>query len=171
MTRIIGSIDNAYIYNTAYHLVFSDNQLYVFMTMPGKETRHDMRVASMSNPTRMVPIVNNYSDYRTMKNEVMLLSSENMRRGKEIEEHLDEKLGEEPRSYETIEYATVTSAELSAGTVFSLPHVIIEYGKSKKKFRLNQRNYQGRGKLPDEVFAEYERVLKEALGDRLLVKK
>lgn len=171
MVRVKGAIDNAAIWNTSYHLVFSDSELYQFLTMDGKERRGDLYSASMSNPVRMVPVAGLYSSYNTMKGAVQEVVNENIKRGREIEANIEAHLKEEPPNYTIIRYDEVKKAELSRGSAVSLPHLLLQTKKEKLKFHLVHSNYQGKGALPDDVFSSYENLLREAFQEKLTVKK
>jgi hypothetical protein len=83
---------------------------------------------------------------------------------------MDKYIHENPPNYSVIEYADIKSVELSSGNAFSLPHVEFETSNGKIKLHLVHSNYQGRGKLPDDIFNSYLSTLKAALGDKLVVK-
>ncbi|MCL5803848.1 MAG: hypothetical protein M1306_00910, partial [Candidatus Thermoplasmatota archaeon] len=108
--------------------------------------------------------------YKTTKEEVEMLTFECISRGQEIEKNIDKHIHENPPEYSVIEYTDIKSVELASGNAFSLPHVEFETAKGKMKFHLVHSNYQGRGKLPDDIFNSYLSTLKAALGDKLVVK-
>lgn len=171
MVNIIGSIDNAAIWNTTYHLIFSDNEMYQFLVMTGKEKRSDLFQTQMDNPYRLIPVEGVASNYSVTKQEVEQLTLECLAKGQEIEKNIDKYIGESPPQYSVIEYMDIKSAELSSGTAFSLPHFEIETSKGRIKFHLVHNNFEGRGKLPDNVFSGYSSTLEAALGDKLATKK
>ena len=170
MVNIIGSIDNAAIRNTTYHLIFSDNELYQFLVMTGKEKRSDLFMAQMANPNRLLPVEGAVSNYTTTKQEVEQLSIECISKGQEIEKNLDKYIHENPPKYSVIEYTDIKNVELTSGNAFSLPHVEFDTTKGEIKFHLVHSNFQGRGKLPDDIFNGYLRTLKASLADKLVVK-
>ena len=170
MPNIKGSIDNAAIWNTTYHLIFSDNEMYQFLVMTGKEKRSDLFMAQMANPNRLLPVEGAVSNYTTTKQEVEQLTFECISKGQEIEKNLDKYIHENPPKYSVIEYANIKCVELSSGNAFSLPHVEFETSNGKIKFHLVHSNYQGRGKLPEDIFNSYLSTLKLVLGDKLVVK-
>ena len=170
IVNIIGSIDNAAIWNTTYHLIFSDNEMYQFLVMTGKEKRSDLFQSQMANPSRLIPVEGVVSNYTTTKQEVEQLTFECISKGEEIEKNIDKHIHENPPEYSVIEYTDIKSVELASGNAFSLPHVEFETAKGKMKFHLVHSNYEGRGKLPDDIFNSYLSTLKAALGDRLVVK-
>ena len=170
MVNVIGSIDNAAIWNMTYHLIFSDNEIYQFLVMTGKEKRSDLFMAQMANPNRLLPVDGYISSYKTTKEEVEMLTFECISRGHEMEKNIDKYTHENPPNYSVIEYADIKSVEMSPGNPFSLPHVEFETSNGKIKFHLVHRNYQGRGKLPDDIFNSYLSTLKAALGDKLVIK-
>ena len=170
MTNIIGSIDNAGVWNTTYHLIFTDDCILQFMTISAKDRRSDLFNAQMSNSMRMVPIAGTISNYSVTKQEVIDLINESERIGKQIEENLNEHLTKNPPDYTRIPYNEVISVQLSDGTPVTLPHVIFETERGKIKFHLLHSNFQGRGKLPDDVFSRYRETLTRAFGTKLKVK-
>ena len=170
MVNIIGSIDNAAILNTTYHLIFSDNEIYQFLVMTGKEKRSDLFMSQMANPNRLLPADGFISSYKTTKEEVEMLTYECISRGQEIEKNIDKYLQDEPPKYSVIEYPEIKSVELYSGNAFSLPHVEFETSNGKIKFHLVHSNYQGRGKLPEDIFNGYLRTLKASLDDKLVIK-
>ena len=166
MIKVIGAIDNASIFNTTYYLIFTDQEIYQFMTMEGREKRSDLLQQQLSNPTYMIPVTN----YKATQNEVIMLVMENIRRGKEIEENLESKIKDVPPNYTVIPYSTVEEAELSSGNLFSLPHLLLHVKGKKIKYHLVRENFKGRGKLADATFSEYEDILKTAFGSKLIIK-
>ena len=170
MVKIIGSIDNAAHMNDTYYLIFTDNEMYQFLTMSAKERLSDMWHTTMSNPERMAPVVGNYSNYKVTQEETENIVMENAKRGKEIEDNLETKLSEVPPQYTVIPYSTVDKAELSGGTVVSLPEILLHANGKKLKFHLVRCNFHGRGKLTDEIFSQYKETLTTAFGSKLKVK-
>ncbi|ARD85537.1 hypothetical protein FAD_1696 [Ferroplasma acidiphilum] len=170
MVKIIGSIDNAAHMNDTYYLIFTDNEMYQFLTMSAKERLSDMWHTTMGNPERMAPVVGNYSNYKVTQEEAENIVMENARRGKEIEDNLETKLSEVPPQYTVIPYSTVDKAELSGGTVVSLPEILLHANRKKLKFHLVRCNFHGRGKLTDEIFSQYKETLTTAFGSKLKVK-
>lgn len=166
MIKVIGSIDNAAIFNTTYYLIFTNDEIYQFMTMSGKERRSDLLQQQLGNPTSMIPVTN----YRATQNEVTMLVMENIRRGQEIEDNLESKIKEVPPNYTVIPYSTVEEVELSAGNLFSLPHLLMHLNGNKIKYHLVRENFKGRGKLADKTFSEYENILRTAFESKLTVK-
>ena len=171
MVSVIGSIDNAGIWNTQYHLIFTHNELLQFKVMSGKERVSEIYKANMENPTRMVPVAGRISEYSTTKQEVERIVSENIKRGKEIEENLEEKLNEKPSNFTKISYDSIDSAELANGTSMTLPHLVIKIGHKSIKFHLLHNNYQGRGKLDLETFRHYRSILETSLAEKMRVKE
>ena len=104
MVNIIGSIDNAAIWNTTYHLILSDNEMYQFLVMTGKEKRSDLFMAQMANPNRLLPADGYISSYKTTKEEVEMLTFECISRGQEMEKNIDTYIHENPPKYSVIEY-------------------------------------------------------------------
>lgn len=170
MIRIVGSIDNAAKENETYHLIFTDSNLYQFLVMKLRERMSEEWKAGMSNPTRMVPVYDYVSNYKVTKEETEQIAQQNIVKGKEIEDNLETKIKEVPPQYTVIPYSAIKQVELSSGDAFSLPHILFHVNGKKLKFKLVAYNFQGRGKLPDEVFSRYENVLKTAFGDLLKVK-
>ena len=84
MVKIIGSIDNAAHMNDTYYLIFTDNEMYQFLTMSAKERLSDMWHTTMSNPERMAPVVGNYSNYKVTQEETENI---HIRRSKETVEN------------------------------------------------------------------------------------
>ena len=166
MINVIGSIDNASIFNSTYYLIFTDQEIYQFMTMSARERRSDLLQRQLSNPTYMIPVTN----YKATQNEVSTLVMENIRRGKEIVENLESKIKGAPSNYTVIPYSTVEEAELSSGNLFSLPHLLLHLNGKKINFHLVHNNFKGRGKLADATFSEYENILRTAFGSKLIVK-
>lgn len=171
MVSIIGSVDNAGIWNTRYHLVFTHNEILQFEVMSGRERVSDIYKANMENPTRMVPVAGKIAEYSTTKQEVEQLVSENIRRGKEIEINIEKKLEEKPSTFKRIPYDSIESVELTNGTSITLPHLAIKVGRKPIKFHLLHNNYQGRGKLDRETFQEYRKILDAAFAEKLNVKE
>jgi hypothetical protein len=171
MVKIIGSVDNAATVRGIYHLIFTDDGIYVFMTMSRRESMSKMWHAQMSNPARLVPVTGAASNYEVSKEETMLLITENLERGKEIEQNLETKLNENPDGYELIEYTSISSIELDAGNLLKTPELLIRAAGKRFKFHLTGYNFQGSGKLPEEILSGYENTLKMAVGDRLVVKR
>ncbi len=170
MVKVIGSIDNALIWNTTYHLVFSDSELLKFKVMEGAERFLDIYDTQMSNSSRMIPVEGEISNYRVTREEVKNILKENEMRGSDIEKNLDKILDDSPGYLERIPYTSIRAAELSNGNSLSLPHLELKIEGGHMKFHLNHSNYQGHGKLPEEIFSNYENTLKQALGDKLKVK-
>lgn len=170
MTTVIGAIDNAGIWKTSYHLVFTNNEVLQFLVMKGREKFMGIYKADMSNPSRMVPVAGAISGYSTTRAEVQMIVGENIRRGKEIEASLDERMKNDPASFTRINYESIESAELSNGTMLSLPHLLLRTGGKNLKFNLLHSNYQGRGKLDEATFSSYMITLQKALGHKLTVK-
>lgn len=77
----------------------------------------------------------------------------------------------ESQWYSRINYEDVISAKPSEETPFTLPHLILETKTDKIKFRLIHSNYQGRGKLPDDVFSSYRATSFRAFGQKLTVSR
>ena len=170
MIKVIGAIDNATVWNTTYHLIFTNEEIYQFLTMEGKEQRSDLIRTQISNPYRMIPLGGTVSNYKVTQEEVSWLIDENLRRGKEIEENLDSKIKEVPPKFTVIPYSSVDKVELTNGTPLSLPHLLLDSDGKKIKFHLVHNNFKGRGKLNEDIFLSYENILKEAFGDKLNVK-
>ena len=144
--------------------------MYQFLVMTGKEKRSDLFQSQMANPSRLIPVEGVVSNYTTTKQEVEQLTFECILKGQEIEKNLDKYIHENPPKYSVIEYPEIKSVELYSGNVFSLPHVEFETSNGKIKFHLVHSNYQGRGKLPEDIFNSYLSTLKLVLGDKLVVK-
>ena len=170
MTSIIGSIDNAAILNTQYYLIFTESEVLQFEMMSGKERRRDIYTTQMSNSLRMVPVAGEITTYNVTKEELIKLVDDNISRGKEIEQNIENILKEQPPKFVSLPYGDIHRVELSNGTPFTLPHLIMDLKLKKLKFHLVRKCYEGRGKLPDEVFNSYESTLKEAFGDIVSVK-
>lgn len=171
MATITGSIDNAGIWNSNYHLVFTEHELIQFVVMTGRERVSDIYHADMANPSRMVPVAGAVSNYSTTRNEIQAIVAENVRRGKEIEENLDEKMKGDPSSFTRIPYENIDSVEISNGSALALPHLIIKTGRRSVKFHLLHNNYQGRGRLDGETFSSYRNTLERVFGEKLNVKQ
>lgn len=171
MVNIIGSIDNAALRFTTYHLIFTDDGILQFLIMKGKERRSDLYHANMSNPERLIPVAGYVSNVRVTQEETAKMSQENLERGQEIEGNLESKLRENPPQYTTIPYSSIRQVELTNGSAVSLPHILLRVEGKKLKFRLIRNNFSGRGRLPDEVFSNYENTLSTAFGTLLIVKK
>lgn len=170
MARIIGSIDNAAIWNTQYHLIFTEKEILQFELMSGKEWRSDLYATQMSNRMRMVPIAGQATTYNVTREELERLVEQNAERGRDIERDIDNIIKERTHEFTSIEYAAIDNVELSNGTPVTLPHLIIHSKSKKLKFHLIRNSYRGKGKLPDDIFGSYENTLKEAFGDLLKVK-
>lgn len=170
MSKILGSIDNARKGHPTYHLIFTDSELYQFLVMKGKERILDVWKAQMSNPNRMIPVEGYVSNYKVTQEEIEQIAQQNVMKGKEIEDNFEKKIKEVPPQYTVIPYSTIDQVELFSGDLFSLPHILLQAKGKKLKFNLVAYNFQGRGKLPDEVFSRYETVLRTAFGDLLKVK-
>ena len=145
MREIIGSIDNANIGNTHYYLISSENEMYQFLTIEGKEVRSELFHAQMSNPDRMIPLEGTISDYMVAKDATKAVIQRSLKLGKDIEQNLDARLSETPPNYVGIPSSAVTGVELSKGNDFSLPHSIIRLNEKKLKFHLVRCNFSGRG--------------------------
>ncbi len=171
MVNIIGSIDNAALRFTTYHLIFTDDAILQFPVMKNRERLSDISLARMSNPKRMIPVVGAVSDYRVTQEEMAHILQENLERGHEIERNLESKLRENPPQYTTIPYSSIRQVELTNGNAVSLPHILFRMEGKKLKFHLVGYNFSGRGRLPDEVFSNYENTLSKAFGTLLIVKK
>ena len=170
MIKVIGAIDNASLWNTTYHLIFTQEEIYQFLVMDKKERRSDLFYTSMENPTRLMPVAGEISNYKVTKDEVKSLIAENLKRGKEIEANLESKLKEVPPKFKAIQCSSIDKVELTNGNPFSLPELLLESKGEKIKFHLVHNNYQGRGKLQDEIFSSYENILREIFCDKLKVK-
>lgn len=168
----MGSIDNAVPAHSheTYYLIFTDSEIYQFMTMDSRERRYDLYHAQMSNPYLMLTGGMGMTGYRLTQDEVAAILQENLARGKEIEKNFESKIKENPPSYEIIPYSTVSQAELTNGTLVTLPHLLLHTGDKEIKFHLVHDNYKGRGKLSEETFTKYKEVLKNAFGGALIVK-
>lgn len=170
MVKVIGSIDNASIWNTTYHLIFTDSELYQFLVMTGRERISENWKAEMSNPDRMIPIEGYVSNYKVTQEETELIAQQNIMKGQEIEDNLETKIKEEPSQYTVIPFSMVEEVELTNGNAVSLPHLQLRVKEKKLKFHLVRCNFRGRGKLTDEIFSQYEGTLKTAFGSLLKVK-
>ncbi len=170
MITVIGSIDNASIWDTTYHLIFTKEEIYQFLVMDKKERFSDLYYSYMDNPLRMAPVEGEISSYKVNQDAVRNLVTENLERGKEIEANLESKLKEVPPKFTVIQCSSIDRVELTNGTPFSLPHLLMESKGEKIKFNLVHNNFKGRGKLQDEVFLSYENILREIFGDKLTVK-
>ncbi len=172
MPQIIGSIDNAVPVHSheTYYLIFTDIEIYQFMTMNSREKRYDLYHAQMSNPNLMLTGGIGMTGYRLTQDEVATILQENIARGQEIEKNFESKIKETPHGYEVIPYSTVSQAELTNGTLVTLPHLLLHTEHKEIKFHLVHDNYKGRGRLSDETFSKYEEVLRNAFGSALLVK-
>ena len=69
MPQIIGSIDNAVPVHSheTYYLIFTDIEIYQFMTMNSREKRYDLYHAQMSNPNLMLTGGIGMTGYRLTK--------------------------------------------------------------------------------------------------------
>ncbi len=171
MVSIVGSIDNAGIWNTQYHLIFTENEIFQCLVMTGKERVSDIYKAGMSNPKRMVPVAGQASNYSVTKQEIQMIVDENIRRGKNLETNLEEKIRENPSAFQRIPYENINGAELANGSPLSLPHLLLKVGHKSLKFHLLHNNYQGRGKLDENTFNAYRETLSKALGEKLVIKE
>ena len=169
VVKVIGSIDNANIGNTAYHLIFTDSEVYQFLLMKGREKVSEVWKAEMGNPNRMVPIAGYVSNIKVLKQVSEEIVNQNITKGKEIEDNLETKIKEMPPQYTVIPLSTVSEVELTNGNVVSLPHLILHVNGRKLKFHLVRCNFSGRGKLSDEIFSQYEGTLRTAFGSLLKV--
>jgi len=172
MVNIIVTIDNAVQRDETYCLIFTDNEIYQFLTMDRKEKLSDVWHADMNNPERMAPVVGYVSNVKVMQEDNKNISIENAKRAKEIEDNLEEKINEIPPKYTVIPYSNVDKAEFNGGTVVSIPHIILHVNGKKLKFHLVEYNFKGGSKLPDKdkTFSEYESAMKTAFGSKLEVK-
>lgn len=168
---IIGSIDNASFEGNRYYLIFTKEKLLQFLTMDRNEIHSGVVLSSNSNPRRFSSVAGSMFNYYSNENDVEIIIEENIKRGQEIENHLEEKLNESPPQYTSLEYSSISMVKLSNGGYFSLPRITFYYGKKKLEFYLVRSNYQSRGKLPDEVFTRYENMFKELFHVKLIVKK
>ena len=168
--RIIGSIDNAVIWNSTYHLIITQDEILKFKIMDSEEKLLDLYDTQMENPKRFIPVEGEISNYNITREEVQNIIQENLMRGKEIEENLDKIMEDKPNYLEIILNSSIEAVTLSNGTAVTLPHVEFKLTRGHLKFHLNHSNHQGRGKLPEDVFAKYEDALKEAFGEKLNVK-
>ncbi len=172
MINILGSIDNAAIWDTQYYLIFTENEIFQFELMSGKEFRKDIFNKQMSNPYRMAPVAGQVSNYNITREDAEQIVNKNIATGKSIEQNLDSIISEDLPEYKftPIRYNTIDKVELSNGTMIELPHLILHGKNEKIKFHLTRNNYQARGKLPDNIFSSYEETLKKAFGDMVDVK-
>lgn len=168
--RIIGSIDNAVIWSTTYHLIFMGGEMLKFKVMGTEERLLDLWNTQMSNPNRIIPVEGQISNYNVTREEVGRIIQENIIRGKEIEENLDKILEEKPDYLEEIPYSSINSVILTNGSPITLPHVQFKLNNGHLKFHLIHDNYHWRGKLEKDIFSNYTNTLSEAFGDLLSLK-
>ena len=104
MPQIIGSIDNAVHSNATYYLIFTENEIYQFLTMDSRERRSDLYHAQMGNPYVLLTGGGGPAGYKINQDEIASILQENLARGKEIEKNFESKINETPHSYEVIPY-------------------------------------------------------------------
>ena len=170
MARILGSIDNAAIWSTQYHLIFTETAVFQFELMSGKDWRKEMFYTQMSNPMRMVPVAGEVSSIQIGREESERMIEQDAAQGKEIEQNFDKIVSEGTVKFTKIEYGDINYVELSNGTPLSLPHLILQTKPEKLKFHLIRNSYKGKGSLPEDVFSSYANTLKQAFGDSVKIK-
>lgn len=170
MTRLVGSIDNAFHNKEMYHLVFLTNSVIAFPLMTKKELTHEIMDEAKSLPHHANPLLMGSASVdlsKRMANARIDAISKNVSRGKEIEANIDSKLNELPRTFTEIDYSNIVSVEISKGGLFRQPHLVFNLRSEKLAYDLTPRNSGPDGKLDDDLYSGYVGVLNEALPGRL----
>ncbi len=92
------------------------------------------------------------------------------KRGKEIEDNLDDYIKSNPVGVETIQYENITKVVISGGTIFSLPSLSIYTKDGEFDYKLIHNNFEKAGKLSPETMKSYSDPLKTVLNEKLKIK-
>lgn len=171
---IFGSIDNAFHagigeHGGIYHLIFQRERLVAAEVMANKEKVRRLMPAEYNGLYVVNPLVGEVASYRNVKAETMSILSDNLSRGMEIEKDVDNYVNSNPPGILVMEYAVISRVLFAQGTLYSLPYVEFITGRKKWKFHLNHNNFEKSGKLSEDVFEDYARVLTEAFQEKLEV--
>lgn len=98
------------------------------------------------------------------------LIDEAYKRGKEIENNIEEYLNSNPTGLKVIQYNEIKKAILSRGSLFSLPNLDLFTDDDELSFKLIHNNFEGNGKLTPETLGAYSKSLERVLGEKLELK-
>ena len=166
---ILGSIDNASLKSsegkkTVCHIIVTSEKLIVVRVLDRHKEiiEHPAEGSNFGGGTR-----GSYFAAQMLQKQMI---DDAYKRGKEIENNLDDYMKSNPEGLEMIPYDEITKAVLSKGTLFSLPGLKVFTNNGEFDFRLIHNNFAKSGKLDPETFSSYSDPLRKALGEKLEIK-
>lgn len=169
--EILGGIDCAsrvgrYNGQALYYLIFTEDSIVAAKILNNKDELQKMK--EQMDPKSSGVVI--WSSNAMLKAAQIKVYDEVESRGRKIMKNLEEYIDSDPEGLELIEYSKISGVELSKGSMFGVPHLRLIIANTEIRFNLMRNIFERAGKLDDDVYRIYHKVLKKAFGNRLRIR-